>query len=77
MKVSYFDIEELIRGLGQLDDEADIDQYLFDKYEIGFDQFSKVVEDLLPLVTVSKSALTDTVYKGFGKDGLFLLKTKA
>ena len=77
MKISYFDIEELVRGMDGLDDDADIDQHLFDKYEIGFDQFSKVVEDLLPLVVVGQSPLTNTVYKGFGRDGLFFLKTEA
>jgi hypothetical protein len=77
MKLSYFDIEELVRGMDDLDDDADIDQHLFDKYEVGFDEFSKIVCALLPLVVISKSALTETVYKGFGKDGLFLLKIKA
>ena len=74
MNISDFYIEELVRGIGGLNDEVDIDNYLYDKFSIEFDGFGKIIRALLPLITVGESPLTKKVYKGFGKDNMFFIK---
>ena len=61
-----WDIEELAyRAMGKTLEEAeaaindgDIDEALLEKYEIGFDQYSQIVKDLLPFTQKVRSALT-------------------
>ncbi len=61
----------------QFNDEDGLYEDLFDKYGIEFDAFEALIGDLLPLIEVGKSPLTDKMYKGFGKDGRFLTKIEA
>ena len=77
------DTHELICHLCNLDDDSeydDLDQAVYDKYEIGLDQFNAVVASLLPLIDVGKSELTGETYKGFSVQtngyGFWLLKMK-
>ena len=44
------------------------------KFDVDFDQFAALMGAVLPLCAVAKSELTDTVYRGFGSDGLWLVK---
>jgi hypothetical protein len=47
------------------------------KFDIGFEEFSKVISVLLPLTPVVESALTGKKYHAFIKDGLALVKQEA
>ncbi len=75
--ISDFDVEELIRGLGNLDDDVDVDEYIYDNFGVEFDSFVKIIETLMPLIVMGQSPLTQKVYKGFGKDGVFFIKQEA
>ena len=74
--ISEFDVEELIRGIFDLDDEIDVCDYLGEKYEdeVSWECFVKIVNDLIPFIVVGKSSLTKKAYRGFGKNGMFFLK---
>jgi len=74
--ISEFDIEELIRGMFNLDDDVDVDDYLDEKYkgEVSWDCFVKIINDLTPFIVMGESPLTKKVYRGFGKNGVFFLK---
>jgi hypothetical protein len=79
IKVSEFDVEELVRGMFELSDDVDVVDFVQEQYddEMTWDAFNKVVNDLLPLVVMGESPLTKKVYRGFGKDGLFFVKQEA
>ena len=72
--IDEFDIEELIRGIGGLDDEADVYDYVYDNFSIVWDDFVKIINVLMPLIVMGESPLTKKVYRGFGKDGVFFIK---
>lgn len=56
-------------------DEADIGQDLYDKFGFpNFETFQEMIGKLLPLCDTARSELTGRAYRGFGKDGLFLVK---
>lgn len=56
----------------------DLEQAIYDKYGVEFDQFDAIVRDLLPLIDVGRSGLTGKTYKGFSEQkddfGFWLLK---
>lgn len=74
--MTEFAVEELVRGMFNLDDEVDIVDFIEEHYEdeITWDCFNKVIKDLLPLIVIGQSPLTNKVYHGFGKDGIFFIK---
>lgn len=74
--MGLFEFEELMAAILEVDDDNwdDIPDKFFEKYEIDFDNAYQLVQDLLPLCAVGKSPLTDTVYQGFAKDGVFIVK---
>lgn len=77
VKLSEFEVEELARHLFQLEEEDDldaIDEALFDQWSIDFETFKAMLEHLVPLIEVGTSELTGNTYKGFAKDGLWLVK---
>lgn len=56
-------------------DEADIGQDLYDKFGFpNLETFQEMIGKLLPLCDTARSELTGRAYRGFGKDGLFLVK---
>lgn len=81
-RVHSFSIEELacvVTGLDYDEIDADhdiIEEKLSQEFDISFESFHELIERLLPLIEVQKSDLTKTLYKGFGKDGLWLVKTE-
>lgn len=75
--VEDFDLEELARAMLDLDDDDDfdaIDQALFDEYNIDFDNFSKLINTLYPMMDVGESLLTKRRYVGFSKEGVMTVK---
>jgi len=78
MRVDYFDVGELVRGMMNNDDadSDEVEQYLWDKYEVSFDSFHKVIEALLPFTIPAKSALTEAMFHGSVKDGMFIVKSE-
>jgi len=80
--MNYFDIEELLSAMygitdEQRDEDFDFDELCYEKFEIGFDEFMKIISVLLPLTPVVESALTGKKYHAFIKDGLALVKQEA
>jgi hypothetical protein len=85
VRLHYWDTEELAAYLCGLDYEDDniesddIENALYEKFEISFDSFHKLCEHLLPMVDVGVSPLTKERYKGFSRidkngHGFWLLK---
>lgn len=72
--MNYYDAEELACAILDLDydelvnegRENEIDEALYEKYEIGLDQFIEVARDLLRCTYPIKNGLTDTFYHAFG-----------
>ncbi|MBT2054921.1 hypothetical protein KKZ69_11580 [Enterobacter hormaechei subsp. hoffmannii] len=80
--MNYFDIEELLSAMYGITDEQrnedfDFDELCYEKFEIGFEEFMKIISVLLPLTPVVESALTGRKYHAFIKDGLALVKQEA
>ncbi|WP_421550118.1 hypothetical protein [Kluyvera intermedia] len=80
--MNYFDIEELLSTMYGITDEQrnedfDFDELCYEKFEIGFEEFMKIISVLLPLTPVVESALTGRKYHAFTKDGLALVKQEA
>lgn len=55
-------------------EEGDLERILYNYCDIDLDQFYLLIEKLLPLCERAKSGLTDTEYRGFGKNGLWLIR---
>lgn len=49
---------------------------MIEKYGIDMHGFQNAVELLLPMIHVSRSPLTNAVYRGFGDDEKFIVKEK-
>jgi len=78
-KIDWVDAVELAANLCGLDDNYDsndVDEALFDKFEISFEQFHTIVNMLAPLARISKSELTGSIYAGFVIDGYFVAKVQ-
>ena len=68
-----WDIEELAyRAMGKTEEEAekavndgDIDEAIFEKYEISFEQYSKIVKDLLPFTPQIQGGITGELFHAF------------
>ena len=60
------------------DEIEDLEDEFYERFEVGFDQFHKIVEHLLPYSFISKSPLTDTLLIGFADHnrGVYLVKEK-
>lgn len=70
-KVTALDVEELACHITGLDyDEIDADtsiiqEKLYDEFGCDLDQFTDLIQRLLPLIDVGSSPLTNKRYKGF------------
>ncbi len=56
--------------------EPDFEELVYDKFGISFDQFSEVVESLIPFTIKTMSPLNNKLYQGFiAKDEpIYILK---
>ena len=75
------DIYELVQHQCGLDEDADYDaihESLYEKYEIEMHNLEKIIKDLLPLIDVGVSPITNLRFKGFsvsdGENGFLLVK---
>ena len=82
----YYELQELacaVLGLNsdELIDEGrenEIDQAIYDKFEISMEQFENIVAALLPFTPVVEAGLSGTMYNAFveNEKGLMLVKKK-
>ena len=76
MSVHWIDVEELAREMLNLEDDAEVEKSLWDTLEVSFESFHKIVERLVHFTPPVKSALAGKTYKGFVKDGRFIIKVE-
>lgn len=78
MKLDWMDAEELAVAMLALDEEtADssaIEDALYEKFEVSFEQFHKIAEALLPFTIPAKAAISGETFHGFVKDGAFIAR---
>ena len=73
--------EELVAYVLNVDcDENwdDLEDMLFDEYNIGFEEFQKLLNKLLPMCMQAESPLTGKMFCGFAdkSKGMWLLKVE-
>ena len=74
----WTDAEELAMHVLGLDEDsadgADFDALIYEKFEVSMEQFQKVAEALIRFTPTLETALTNTKWQGFVKDGFFIVK---
>jgi hypothetical protein len=76
-KLHYFEVQELAIHICKLPVDAEDDQIeetLYDKFDISMDQLHNLAEVLVPLCAVGQSPLTEKWYRGFGNGDMWLAK---
>ena len=74
---NIWEYEDLARYLCDvdLDDDTDIEEILYERFQMEFSEFARMTDKLLNLITVAESPLSKKVYKGFSDgQGLWLVK---
>lgn len=75
--MDWMDAAELAANVLGFPDNYDSDKIenaLFDKWEISFEQFHKVAEALMPFTIPATAAISGRAFNGFVKDGVFICK---
>lgn len=78
--IDEFDAAEVAAAVLGIDDPDvdeqidDIDTAIYDVYGIDLQEFTRILEALIPFCAEGKSPLTGNHYRGFAKDGCFLAK---
>jgi hypothetical protein len=65
---TIWETEELARhlcGVDPDDDRIDIDDELYEKFDVNLEQFHKIVSALLPMAMVSGQTVSGETYQGF------------
>ena len=68
MTISDYDAEELaakLLGFGDEYEPEEVEQELFDVYEISMDSFHRLISDLAPMCEVGQSPLSGKKSRGF------------
>jgi len=55
-------------------DEGDVDEALYEKFEVDIVQFWKIAEALIKFTPAVESAMTGKLHRGFVFDGTFIAK---
>lgn len=79
ISIPYWEIEQLVCHLVGIDykqDYENIEEALYNAYDISFDDFHNLIEALVPMIDISLSTSTDEMYKGFAIDKNLIIKTK-
>lgn len=59
------------------EEEEALEQALLERFGVDIEVLIKVAGALLPLCACGRSSLTDRGYRGFARDGCFIVKTEA
>ena len=62
-----YDVEELARAITKTDQLDDPEENLLDCYGLTLDQFSELVDDLLPYTFPLQHPLSNTYHHSFGR----------
>lgn len=72
------EVEELVVAVLELDEAAadydTIEQALYDKFEVTFEQFKAIAELLMDYTIPAETGVRRTLCVGFVKDGAFIVK---
>ena len=78
MKVDYYDVISLASVIcgksADYEDADEVEQKLYDKFEISLESFHLIIEKLIELTPTWKSPLTDTVFHGFVKGNFAIVR---
>ncbi|MDM1378186.1 hypothetical protein [Myroides marinus] len=75
-------IEELACKLIGIDyeeigvDTSLIEEELDEKFDVDLDELKVLIDHLIPLIQIGRSPLTDILYKGFGDNGVMIVKAE-
>lgn len=83
IRVSHIDIEELMAKMLDKSEEyendeiEDLEGEFFDEFDVDSEQFTKIVEHLLPYSHLTKSALSESFIVGFAdhSENVFIVKS--
>lgn len=75
-RISRWEVEELAAYIvcdndetaadEMLEDEESIEQAVYDRYEVEFEQFSSIIEDIIKYTPTLDSVVTETRFHVFG-----------
>jgi len=72
MRIDYDEMWYHLLG----DDVDDIEQAVYDKFDLDLTTVESLLDKIIPLVDVGRSPLTGTLYKGIAHNGMWLAKCK-
>lgn len=75
--MDWMDAEELaaaVLGIGENYDSEQIEDAIFEKFDVSFDQFHKIAEALICFTPTVTTALGGEICHGFVKDGVLIAK---
>ena len=68
-------IEHIIPSIENTDpDDSELEQSLWENYEISIENFEQLINDLIPFCHIEKSPLTGKWYQGFGTDKFWIIR---
>lgn len=73
----WIDAQELAGiavGLNNGDDPMVVEQAVYDRFEVSLEQFQAIAEALLPLTIPARAAISGKSFRGFVKDGVFIVR---
>lgn len=73
----WIDAQELAGiavGLDNGDDPMVVEQAVYDRFEVSLEQFQAIAEALLPLTIPARAAISGESFRGFVKDGVFIVR---
>ena len=73
-KLDYRDVEELAATILGIEDSDTLDDSLYEKYGVTFEQFEAVVNLLIDYTPIITTALTERKFHAFVKDGFCIVK---
>lgn len=81
MSIGWMEAEELAAVICGLDednyDSRQVEDVLYEKFDCSFESFHKIVEALVPLTIPAKAAISGRSFRGFVKNGSFIVKEDA
>lgn len=75
----WLDASELAAVMMGMPDDTEpdeVDQALFDRFNIELDTFQKIAEALVPLTIPARVAISGEAFQGFVKNGAFIVKER-